>query len=153
MVLRPRFSTASACVFFAVSCLVAAGGQAPAADAALHALFEREWDWELSQDPVGASYLGDARWNDRWPDLTLSTIAQRQAHREEVLRELAGIPRDRLSPSDRTHYDVFRYQLEMAVEGYRHQYHLIRTTTYDGVQNAEQIVDTLKQISDSSCTE
>ena len=144
MVLRPRFSTVSVCLFLVVTCLAAAGGQSTTGtNAALHALFEREWEWELAQDPVGASYLGDARWNDRWPNLSVSAIAQRQAHREEVLRELAGIPRDQLSPSDRTHDDVFRYQLEMAVEGYRHQYHLIRTTTYDGVQNAEQIVDTL----------
>ena len=121
----------------------AAAQPAPDANPALHALFEREWEWELAQDPIGASYLGDSRWNDRWPDLSLTAIGQRQAHREAALRELDAIPGDQLSPADRTHYDVFRYQLEMAVEGYRHQFHLIRTTTFDGVQSAEQIVDTL----------
>jgi uncharacterized protein (DUF885 family) len=109
----------------------------------LRALFDREWEWELSQDPLSASYLGDARWNDRWPDLSLEATAARQAHRQEVLRELAAIPRDRLPEVDRTNYDVFKYQYDMTVEGLQHRYHLIRTATYDGIQTIEQIVDSL----------
>ena len=112
--------------------------------AALHALFEREWEWELSQDPVGASYLGDRRWNDRWPDISSDALAARHAHRESVLKELAAIAREQLPATDRTSYDIFKYQSEMAVEGFQHRYHLIRTTTTDGVQNSEQIVDALR---------
>ena len=63
-------------------CLILAGvlltavthAQKPAdtntAGAALHALFDREWEWELTQDPLWASYLGDRRWNDRWEDIS-----------------------------------------------------------------------------------
>ena len=40
------------------------------AGVALHALFDREWEWELTQDPLWASYLGDRRWNDRWEDIS-----------------------------------------------------------------------------------
>lgn len=111
---------------------------------ALHTLFEREWQWELEQSPVMASVLGDRRWNDRWDDMSPQAMAARQEHREAALRELAAIPRDRLSPADRTHYDVFKYQSETAVEGYQHRYHLIRTNTYDGVQNIEQVADSLR---------
>ncbi|MCC7415808.1 MAG: DUF885 domain-containing protein [Acidobacteria bacterium] len=118
--------------------------QAPGASAALHAMFDREWEWELAQDPIAATYLGDARWNDRWPDLTLEAFEQRQRHREGVLRELASIARDRLSAADQTHFDVFRYQVAMAVEGFQYRYHLVRTNTYDGVQNSEQIVDAIQ---------
>jgi uncharacterized protein (DUF885 family) len=142
---KGKGAAAPIALLLGATCLASAAGTQSGAgpNRALHALFEREWEWELSEDPIGASYLGDARWNDRWPDLSLEAIARRQAHREGVLRELEAVPRDQLSPADRTHYDVFRYQLQMAVEGHRHQYHLIRTTTWDGVQNAEQIVDTL----------
>jgi uncharacterized protein (DUF885 family) len=111
---------------------------------ALQALFEREWEWELAQDPVGASYLGDRRWNDRWPDISAESLAARQSHREAVLKELAAVPREELSPVDRISYDVFKYQYEMTVEGFQHRYHLIRTATTDGVQNSEQIVDALR---------
>jgi uncharacterized protein (DUF885 family) len=112
--------------------------------AALHALFEREWEWELAQDPIGASYLGDRRWNDRWPDISSEVLSSRHAHRAAVLKELASVPRNQLSPTDRTSYDVFKHQSAMTVEGFQHRYHLIRTTTTDGVQNSEQIVDALR---------
>ena len=32
----------------------------------------------------------------------------------------------------------------MAVEGFTHRYYLIRTDTYAGVQNSEQVIDTLR---------
>lgn len=133
------------CALIAVAGLVASSGQTPAGSgAALNALFDREWEWELAQDPINATYLGDSRFDDRWPDLSLKGLASRQSHREGVLRELTAISRDQLSPADRTNYDVFKYQTEMAAEAYKYQYHLIRTNTYDGVQNTEQIIDALQ---------
>ncbi len=124
---------------------VSLSGQAPVSDAGrrLHALFDREWDWELQQSPSSASALGDKRWNDRWDDLSLTAMDARQAHRKSVLAEVEAIPRSELSASDQTHYDVFRYQYRMTVEGYQYRYWLIRTDTYGGVQNSEQLVDSL----------
>jgi uncharacterized protein (DUF885 family) len=114
------------------------------ADKTLRALFDREWEWELSQDPVWASSLGDRRWNDRLPDVSPEAYAARHAHREQVLRELGGVARDTLSPPSQIDFDIFKYQNELAVEGYKHLYHLIRTDTYAGVQNSEQMVDQLR---------
>ena len=110
--------------------------QSPTPREQLHALFDRTWQWELSESPTTASTLGDLRWNDRWDDVGLAAFERRQAHRQGVLRELAGIPRESLSPADRTHYDVFKYQYATTVEAYAHRFHLIRTATYDGVQNS-----------------
>ena len=110
----------------------------------LHALFAREWEWELQQSPLMASALGDRRWNDRWDDVSLAALESRQAHRQTVLTELGTIDRAQLSPDDQTDFDVFRYQYRMAVEGYQHRYRLIRTDTYAGVQNSEQVVDNLR---------
>jgi uncharacterized protein (DUF885 family) len=90
-----------------------------------------------------ATSLGDPRANDRWDDLTLTALDRRQAYRRGVLEELSAIPRESLSPADRGHYDVFKYQYALTVEAYAHDYHLIRVATYDGVQNAEQVVDNL----------
>ncbi len=69
-----------------------AQGPANAGDAALHALFDREWEWELTQDPLWASYLGDRRWNDQWPDIGANTLAARHAHRQAVLKDSNSIP-------------------------------------------------------------
>jgi len=119
-------------------------GTNPRAGTALHALFDREWEWELSQDPLWASYLGDRRWNDRWPDTSIEALTARQAHRQAVLNELSGISRDALSPADQLNYDIFKHQYATTVEGFQHRYHLIRTSTLDGVQNTEQVVDGLR---------
>ena len=113
------------------------------AGAALHALFDREWEWEITQEPLWASYLGDRRFNHLWPDISPAALASRQAHRETVLKDLAAIPRDQLTPADRLHYDLFRHQYQMTVESFQHRQHLIRTSTLDGVQGTEFIVDSL----------
>jgi uncharacterized protein (DUF885 family) len=129
-----------------VAALVYAQTPAPtnAASATLHALFDREWEWELAQDPLWASYLGDRRWNDRWEDISAGALAARQAHRQSVLKDLAAIPRDQLTPADRLNYDLFRHQYQMVTEGFQHRQHLIRTSTLSGVQGTEFVVDSLR---------
>ena len=117
--------------------------QSPSTTERLHALFERTWQWELDESPLMATALGDARANDKWDDLSLAAFERRQAYRKAALAELAAIPRDALSPADRSHYDVFKYQYDLSVEADAHRYHLIRVATYDGVQNVEQVVDSL----------
>ncbi len=57
----------------------AARSAEPSSNAAkeLHQLFESEWERGLREDPVGASYLGDRRYDDRWPDLSSEALARR----------------------------------------------------------------------------
>ena len=135
-------------VFLLIAALASPIGyaQAPSTSAAtaLHALFDREWEWELTQDPIWASYLGDRRFNDRWPDVSAATLAAQQAHRESVLKDINAIPRDQLAPADRLNYDLFRHQYQMTVEGFQHRQHLIRTSTLSGVQGMEFVVDSLR---------
>ena len=116
----------------------------PSSSAALHALFEKAWEWEMAESPLWASTLGDLRWNDRWDDVSLAAFERRHGYRQALLRELAAIPRASLSTPDQTHYDVFKRQYATAVEAHAHRYHLIRVATYDGVQNSEQLVDNLR---------
>lgn len=131
--------------FLVAALAVTLGAQTPAEDAGvrLHALFDREWEWELAESPLTASSIGDKRWNDRWDDLSLAALERRQKHRQEVLAEIDAFPRASLGPDDQVNYDVFRYQYRMNVEGYKYRYQLIRTDTYGGVQNSEQVVDFL----------
>lgn len=78
------------------TCLAAAcamGSLAAHADATakLHALFDREWQRGLQEDPEGASYLGNARYNDRWPDRSLDAIATSHAADQTALKTLAAL--------------------------------------------------------------
>ena len=73
---------------------------------ALEALFAAEWDYRMEQNPTWASSLGDRRWNDRWPDVSLEAVEKRHAHDREVLVKLRSIPRSRLSAGPRLNYDL-----------------------------------------------
>ena len=94
----------------AVLCLSETGGAtepdgSPGARAAqsrrLNALIDSEWEWRLKQQPTFASYLGDRRYNDRWPDVSLAAITSRHEHRRDVLKQLDTIDPKVLSASDR----------------------------------------------------
>ena len=52
---------------------------------ALHDLFDRDWEYQMEQNPVWASSLGDRRWNDKWSDESLSAIHARFEHSRQAL--------------------------------------------------------------------
>src|SRR2546426_1974396 len=83
---------------------------------ALRKLFEEAWEYDLKEEPVRASHLGDRRWNDRWPDLSLSAIERRHAHNKEVLAALGRVDRGALSPGDRVSYDLFAREYKERLE-------------------------------------
>ena len=144
VLMKLRDCVIAAAVFMTPAIHAQTPAETNTAGAALHALFDREWEWELTQDPLWASYLGDRRWNDRWEDISTGALAARQAHRQAVLKDLAAIPREQLSAADRLNYDLFRHQYQMTVEGFQHRQHLIRTSTLSGVQGTEGVVDSLR---------
>jgi uncharacterized protein (DUF885 family) len=78
----------------------------------LHALFDREWERDLSDNPLSATYLGDPRYNDRLPDISQAALAARQAADAKVLDDLSSIPRDALPPAEQLNYDLFRHEYE-----------------------------------------
>ena len=93
---------------------LAAAPMAASADAVadLHALFDREWERGLADNPLSATYLGDRRYNDRLPDISQAAEAARNAADARVLEDLARIPRGRLPPAEQLNYDLFRHEYE-----------------------------------------
>ena len=65
-----------------------------------HDLLAEEWEYRLRESPTFASHLGDKRYNDRWPDVSLAAIARRHEHQKEVLAQLDTIDREQLPPAD-----------------------------------------------------
>jgi uncharacterized protein (DUF885 family) len=102
----------------------------------LHALFDAEWEWSLREDPLFASHQGDRRYNDRWPDVSLAGVARRHAHRLDVLRRLAAIDPEVLTPEDRLNYRLFQRQYESDREEYPFLSHLIVLNQREGIQDA-----------------
>ena len=84
----------------------------------LATLFADAWEFALAEDPLLATSVGDNRANDRLPSLTRDDLARRNAFDRKCLDRLAGIDRAKLSATDRTSYDVFRWQTANSIEAY-----------------------------------
>jgi uncharacterized protein (DUF885 family) len=92
---------------------------AAAAARALHALFAEQWQYALREDPLFATSVGDNRYNDRLPSMTLADMARRDQHARAVLERLHRIDRGRLGESDGVSHDLFERELADAITGYR----------------------------------
>ncbi|MDQ3205740.1 MAG: DUF885 domain-containing protein [Pseudomonadota bacterium] len=113
------------------------------ASAALHALFDEEWERELRESPETASYRGDSRYNDRWTDLRLESIRAREATDRQVLERLRAIERDALPEQDRLSYDVLEWQLTRGVQRQKFNEWQRPLSQRGGVQTADEISEVL----------
>ena len=74
---------------------------------ALHALFDRHWDWSARTFPEFASYRGDHRFGDRLADASAGAIAQRDAEVARFLADARAVQRSKLGATDRVSLDMF----------------------------------------------
>lgn len=118
--------------------------QDAAARKALHDLFDREWEYQLEQSPTRASQLGDRRWNDRWPDVSLESIKKQHEHDRATLEQLAKIDRSKLSPQDQLNYDLFKKNYETDIEEYKFQWYLAPLNQRGGIQSENELADSLR---------
>jgi uncharacterized protein (DUF885 family) len=135
--------------------LVASAKDARAEDATpkaqLDALLADHWQWTLREQPTFASHLGDKRYNDRWPDVSLAAIERRMQHQQEVLKKLEGIiaagggTPDKAFPAsaDRLNYLLFRKQLQFDLEEYPFHWHLVPLNQREGIQDENSLADSL----------
>ncbi|HEY0320636.1 MAG TPA: DUF885 domain-containing protein [Pyrinomonadaceae bacterium] len=110
----------------------------------LRQLFATEWDYEMERDPTRASSLGDRRWNDRWPDVSLEAIARRHEHNKEVLARLSAINRAELSAADQLNYDLFQKEYESRIEENEYHWYLVPINQRGGIQTANELADALR---------
>jgi uncharacterized protein (DUF885 family) len=85
----------------------------------LHKLLEEEWEWQLRDNPEGATFLGDRRFDALLTDRSAAAFARRREHNRETLQRIKAIDRSKLSADDKLNYDLFLLQAETAVEGGR----------------------------------
>ena len=126
---------------FAVAFLSAASTQAT--DAEVTGRFEKlladEWQWKLKDDPEFSSWLGDYRYADRWQDLSLAAIKNRVEHKREVLGRLGLIDPKKLSPKDRTSYELFQREYRNAVDGHKYGWYHVPLNQRGGIQDASSL--------------
>jgi len=107
----------------------------------LHTLFEREWERDLAERPLLATYLGDPRYDDRWPDISPAAQQARNAADSKVLEELARIPRAELPPAEQLNYDLFRFTYDdrVAAAKFHPEYYEIRAR--EGPQSLNEVAE------------
>ncbi|HZP12742.1 MAG TPA: DUF885 domain-containing protein [Nevskiaceae bacterium] len=122
----------------AATFLIAAPPQAaePTAASALHKLFDDEWERYLRENPIEASRIGDARYNDRWRDESLEAYATRHNEDVDARKRLGGVDYGALSAADQLNYDLFARSLDDRIEGDRYRAFLMPIDPQGGIQSA-----------------
>ena len=95
------------CLFYAIQ-MIAAPADVATRQKQLNALISELWEWNLQQNPVYASILGDKRYNDQLGSTSEKTILEQQAKEKEFLKRFEAIDATGLP-----HQDVLNRELEI----------------------------------------
>jgi prolyl oligopeptidase len=129
-----------------VATVAAAGPTGPDVGTAterLQRLFEAEWERGLRESPIQATYVGDRRYDDRWPDLSAEALARSHAEDRQVLETLAAIAPEQLDESDRLNRDLFARTYRDKVAAYDWGLQYLPVTQRRGAQSVNQIAELL----------
>jgi uncharacterized protein (DUF885 family) len=125
--------------------LLGVGGTAKADAAQEFAeLLDDAWEWQLRENPVFASQLGDRRYNDQWTDVSIEAIERRQQEQRQLLERLLAIDSTALDETGRLNYDLFRRDLENDINGNRFRTYLMPVSHRGGVQTLEATAEELR---------
>jgi uncharacterized protein (DUF885 family) len=129
----------------AAACGTAAPGARAADDAAtnLHRLFDAGWERNLRENPVLATYLGDGRYDDKWPDLTPAALERSHAADREIIAAVDRIAPESLDEGDRLNRGLFRRLYSNSIDAYEFGSQFLPLDHMDGVQTADQLVELL----------
>jgi uncharacterized protein (DUF885 family) len=130
-------------VMAAAAAPATAAEPAPGAGQRLHELFEAEWERGLRENPTWASYLGDRRFDDRWPDLSPQARDRSHAADRAVLEALAAIPADGLAEADRLNRDLFGRLYREEIDAFEWGLQYLPMTQRRGIQTAHQVAEVL----------
>jgi len=121
--------------------LASAATADPAED--LSALLDEAWEWQLAENPMFASQLGDRRFNDQWSDQSVAAIERRQDETRAFLRRVYAIDHSALSEAEQLNCELFRRQLQDEVDLFKYNGHLLPFYQRGGVQNLDNNTNSL----------
>ena len=110
-------------------------------NARLEALFQSEWERGLRENPLSATYLGDHRYDDRWPDLSPAALAKSNAADKAVLAALAGYDAASLTEANRLNRDLFRRLYQNSADAYAWGLQYMQINQRGGVQTASEVAE------------
>src|SRR5580704_15952491 len=78
-----------------------------------------DWKYWMREYPEVATLFGYPGENDRWTDLSWTSIERRNRHLDESLGVLRAIPRDELPRDEQLNYDLYQELIGSAIAGLR----------------------------------
>jgi uncharacterized protein (DUF885 family) len=108
-----------------------------------HQLLDDEWDRRLQENPTFASWLGDKRFNNRWQDVSLDAIRQRNKRDQAVLQKLKQTDATKLKGQDRISFELFRREYQDSVDGFRFGGYLVPLNQRGGIQDENSLADAM----------
>ncbi len=121
--------------------LAAAAPAAHAADepstprAELRELFDRIWEWKLDSFPELATQVGAPGRDDRWTDLSIEAIAERQRDQRKFLADLEAIDASGLDADARLDRELIRGALQQSIDGFEFPSEYLAISQLGGVQH------------------
>ena len=91
----------------------------------LHALFDADWQYSMTEFPESATWRGVVGQNHRWTDYSVESVAQRKQVTRTTLAVLKSISRTKLKPADQLNFDLFLRGQTVADAGNKFPSHLL----------------------------
>lgn len=101
-------------------------------DAAMLAVLDRIWEFELIENPSLATNVGDPRGQDRFADDSPQAVERRASRRSAFLRDVLAVDSDSLSQSRRIDQRLVALRLEGQLADHRFQTHLMPINNREG---------------------
>jgi uncharacterized protein (DUF885 family) len=98
----------------------------------LKQLIDEEWEFEVREDPLFATQVGDHRFNDKLPSVTVADEERREKATRDFLKRLEAIDRAPLAATDALNYDLFRRTLSNRIGEYEFKTYLMPITNREG---------------------
>jgi len=108
-------------------------------------LLDLDWEYTNVTFPEFGTYTGYPGQNDRWTDLSVSSIRAQQGMVKTELATLRPIDRSRLNAADQLSYDIFKRQLEEGLEGQRFPANLLQVDQRNGPQYSASTLESSPQ--------
>ena len=133
-VVADEASPRSPAEFDAAYARLAKKGEAGSESRRLKQLFDLDWQYQLTESPESATYVGQSIGSRRWSDLSRTTLDR---HRRELQRPeavLETVDREALSPDDRLSRDLFARALKDARDASRFHDEWLALNQLGGIQ-------------------
>jgi uncharacterized protein (DUF885 family) len=119
MIRQPAAAAIVLCLLPLPAAAAVAAGEAAAGEAVrLHALFEREWEMRLRDNPLFATSVGRHDYDALLPSVGYAELESRHRAQQALLADLAAIDRSRLPAGEAVNADIWRAQLQDRIDDF-----------------------------------